>query len=100
MDTGDRLLTPGEVAALFRVDPKTVTRWAAAGRIGSIRTPGGHRRFRESEVRALLEGEGALAEGEETGEQTAERPRNTGPQQESAGPGQRNGPPGPVFGAH
>lgn len=51
----DRLLTPGEVATLFRVDPKTVTRWAAAGRIGSIRTPGGHRRFRESEVRALLE---------------------------------------------
>ena len=58
MDAGDRLLTPGEVAALFRVDPKTVTRWAAAGRISSIRTPGGHRRFRESEVRALLEGEG------------------------------------------
>lgn len=57
----DRLLTPGEVAALFRVDPKTVTRWAAAGRIGSIRTPGGHRRFRESEVRALLTGEVAPA---------------------------------------
>lgn len=54
MDTGDRLLTPGEVAALFRVDPKTVTRWATAGRIGSIRTPGGHRRFRESEVKTLL----------------------------------------------
>jgi excisionase family DNA binding protein len=53
----DRLLTPGEVASLFRVDPKTVTRWASAGRIGSIRTPGGHRRFRESEVRALLRGE-------------------------------------------
>ncbi len=51
-----RLLTPGEVATLFRVDPKTVTRWAAAGRISSIRTPGGHRRFRESEVRALLRG--------------------------------------------
>lgn len=51
----DRLLTAAEVAALFRVDPKTVTRWAAAGRITSIRTPGGHRRFRESEVRALLE---------------------------------------------
>lgn len=50
------LLTPGEVAALFRVDPKTVTRWAAAGRISSIRTPGGHRRFLESEVRALLAG--------------------------------------------
>lgn len=56
-----RLLTPGEVAALFRVDPKTVTRWAAAGRISSIRTPGGHRRFRESEVRALLEGSTSAA---------------------------------------
>nr|WP_278250820.1 MULTISPECIES: BldC family transcriptional regulator [unclassified Actinopolyspora] len=48
------MLTPGEVAAMFRVDPKTVTRWATAGRIGSIRTPGGHRRFRESEVRTML----------------------------------------------
>lgn len=56
MDTEDRLLTPGEVAALFRVDPKTVTRWAGVGRIGSIRTPGGHRRFRESEVLELLKG--------------------------------------------
>lgn len=53
-DDGDRLLTPGEVASLFRVDPKTVTRWAAAGRIGSVLTPGGHRRFRTSEVRRLL----------------------------------------------
>jgi excisionase family DNA binding protein len=51
-----RLMTPGEVAEVFRVDPKTVTRWAAAGRIESIRTPGGHRRFWESDVRALLEG--------------------------------------------
>jgi excisionase family DNA binding protein len=50
----ERLLTPGEVAEMFRVDPKTVTRWASAGRIGSIRTPGGHRRFKESEVKALL----------------------------------------------
>jgi excisionase family DNA binding protein len=54
--TSERLLTPGEVATLFRVDPKTVTRWAASGRISSIRTPGGHRRFRETEVRELLEG--------------------------------------------
>jgi excisionase family DNA binding protein len=57
----ERLLTPGEVAALFRVDPKTVTRWAASGRITSIRTPGGHRRFRESEVRALLRGDGEVS---------------------------------------
>lgn len=60
MEPRERLLTPGEVANLFRVDPKTVTRWAVAGRIGSIRTPGGHRRFRESEVRALLRGEAPI----------------------------------------
>ncbi|MBM9466274.1 BldC family transcriptional regulator [Nakamurella leprariae] len=54
IESSERLLTPGEVALMFRVDPKTVTRWASAGRIGSIRTPGGHRRFRESEVSALL----------------------------------------------
>lgn len=50
----DTLLTPGQVAAMFHVDPKTVTRWAHAGRLGSLRTPGGHRRFRESEVLQLL----------------------------------------------
>ena len=54
MDEVERLLTPGEVAMLFRVDPKSVTRWATRGVIGSIRTPGGHRRFRESEVEQLL----------------------------------------------
>ena len=50
------LLTPAEVAALFRVDPKTVTRWAKAGKLTSIRTLGGHRRYREAEVQALLGG--------------------------------------------
>ena len=48
------LLTPAEVAALFRVDPKTVTRWAKAGKLTAIRTLGGHRRYRQSEVQALL----------------------------------------------
>lgn len=52
---GERLLTPAEVAALFRVDPKTVTRWAKAGKLNSIRTLGGHRRYWESEVRRLLQ---------------------------------------------
>lgn len=52
----ETLLTPAEVAALFRVDPKTVTRWAKAGKLSSIRTLGGHRRYRESEVKALLAG--------------------------------------------
>ncbi len=52
--TSDTLLTPAEVAALFRVDPKTVSRWAEAGKITAIRTPGGHRRYHEAEVRRLL----------------------------------------------
>jgi excisionase family DNA binding protein len=53
----EALLTPAEVATMFRVDPKTVTRWAKAGKLTSIRTLGGHRRYRESEVRALLNGD-------------------------------------------
>jgi excisionase family DNA binding protein len=48
------LLTPAEVASLFRVDPKTVTRWAKSGKLTSIRTLGGHRRYKESEIKALL----------------------------------------------
>jgi excisionase family DNA binding protein len=48
------LLTPSEVAKLFRVDPKTVTRWAKAGKITAIRTLGGHRRYRQSEIQALI----------------------------------------------
>lgn len=52
----DALLTPAEVAAMFFVDPKTVTRWAATGKVKSIRTPGGHRRYLESEMLALRDG--------------------------------------------
>ena len=50
------LLTKNEVATMFRVDPRTVTRWAKAGKLTSIRTLGGRLRCRESEVRALLAG--------------------------------------------
>lgn len=59
------LLTPAEVAALFRVDPKTVTRWANAGKLTAVRTLGGHRRYRRSEVEELLQASGL-----------AERPEN------------------------
>lgn len=51
----DPLLTPSEVARMFRVDPKTVTRWAQAGRLPAIRTLGGHRRFRLSDIQAALD---------------------------------------------
>jgi excisionase family DNA binding protein len=49
----DQLMTPAEVAAFFGVDPKTVTRWAKCGRLSSVRTLGGHRRYSEREVREL-----------------------------------------------
>jgi excisionase family DNA binding protein len=51
----EHLMTPTEVAALFHVSPRTVTRWEKAGKLSAIRTLGGHRRFREAEVRALRE---------------------------------------------
>lgn len=57
--TYESLLTPSQVAAMFKVDPKTVTRWAKAGKLSSIRTLGGHRRYKETEVRLLLEGQRA-----------------------------------------
>ena len=49
-------LTPSEVAEIFRVSPNTVTRWANAGKLTSIRTPGGTRRYSENEVLALRNG--------------------------------------------
>jgi excisionase family DNA binding protein len=48
------LMLPRQVAAAFRVDVKTVARWAKAGRLRSVRTPGGHRRYLTTEVQALL----------------------------------------------
>ena len=59
---GDQnLMTPAEVAALFRVDPKTVTRWADAGKLTAVRTLGGHRRYLRSEVEGLLRGDSGSA---------------------------------------
>jgi excisionase family DNA binding protein len=48
------LLTPAEVAVMFGVDTRTVTRWARSGQLTTLRTVGGHRRYREQEVRTLL----------------------------------------------
>ncbi len=75
-ENGEVLLTPAEVARLFRVDPKTVTRWAKAGKLSAIRTLGGHRRFRAAEVNAALHAEhGTLAD--EGPEPVPPAPRST-----------------------
>lgn len=52
----DRLLWPREAAAAFRIDTKTLTRAARAGLIACEMTPGGTRRYRESEVCRILGG--------------------------------------------
>ena len=52
--SSNRLLSPGEVAELFAVDPKTVTRWANAGLVPHFKTPGGHRRYRWSDLAPLV----------------------------------------------
>jgi excisionase family DNA binding protein len=71
--SADPLLTPAEVAAMFRVDPKTVTRWAKAGKLASIRTLGGHRRYREAEVRGLLNRSAQTGPGQPAGSQSRRR---------------------------
>lgn len=59
------LLQPFEVATMLRVDPKTVSRWARAGKLPFIRTPGGHRRYRRSEVEAIMAGRPRPSDGAE-----------------------------------
>ena len=49
-DEAPRLMSPEQVARVFGVDAKTVSRWADEGRMRYIRTPGGHRRFFEAEI--------------------------------------------------
>jgi excisionase family DNA binding protein len=50
----DQLLTRSEVAAIFGVTAKTVTRWASQGRVPTIRTLGGHRRYRATDIERVL----------------------------------------------
>ncbi len=50
----DTLLTPAEVAELFSVSVQTIANWAEAGKLVSVRTPGGQRRFSAIEVARLL----------------------------------------------
>jgi excisionase family DNA binding protein len=50
----DRLLRTSEVALVFQVSERTVSGWARRGRVPSVRTPGGHRRYPANEIRKLL----------------------------------------------
>lgn len=97
--SGDELLTPAEVAALFRVDPKTVSRWAKAGKLTSIRTLGGHRRYRAAEVHSLLNDTPGMNPEAQSEQQTPRTipvrptmPRPGVPRQATPGTQQRQGP--------
>jgi excisionase family DNA binding protein len=54
LDEYPELMTPGEVARVFAVNPKTVNRWVKSGKLESVRTIGGHRRFRKADIDAAL----------------------------------------------
>lgn len=62
MSTDPEYLTPGELARILHVSPKTISRWASEGRIPCIVTLGGHRRFRLTDAMAVA----ARMEGTET----------------------------------
>lgn len=53
--TKNNLMRPGEVALLFNVDPRTVSRWAEENKLMYVRTPGGQRRYIRAEVEAFFE---------------------------------------------
>lgn len=53
-----RWLTLGQACRLLGVDESTLRRWADSHYVRAYRTPGGHRRFAESDIQALLAGRG------------------------------------------
>jgi excisionase family DNA binding protein len=50
-----RYLLTAEVADIFHVSPKTVSRWAKEGKLPFMKTLGGHRRYPEAKIRELAE---------------------------------------------
>jgi excisionase family DNA binding protein len=58
LDTEQRWLTLGQACKLLNVDESTLRRWADAGQVRTFRTPGGHRRFADTDVRAIVNGRG------------------------------------------
>lgn len=56
MNKSEKLLTPAQAGELLNVSPITIRFWANEGRIKYMTTPGGHRRFRRTEIEQLLKG--------------------------------------------
>lgn len=71
----DRWLTLGQACKLLNVDESTLRRWADAGQVRTFRTPGGHRRFAESDVRAIVDGKAVRRPPSDVGEVATRRIR-------------------------
>jgi excisionase family DNA binding protein len=71
LNAGERadLLRSADVACLFHVTVRTVANWATSGRLPSVRTVGGHRRFPADGVASLL----ACTAGKNSGLPTTNR---------------------------
>jgi excisionase family DNA binding protein len=50
----EKLLTTNQLAKLLNVWPETLRRWEREGKLKPLRTPGGHRRYKESQIMALI----------------------------------------------
>ncbi len=70
----DHWLTLGQACRLLNVDESTLRRWADAGQVRTFRTPGGHRRFAETDVRAIVNGR-SKTQGTEVGDLATRRIR-------------------------
>ena len=53
-----RWISLSRACNLLGVNESTLRRWADGGYVRSFRTPGGHRRFAEDDLRALMAGQG------------------------------------------
>jgi excisionase family DNA binding protein len=53
-----RWISLSRACGLLGVNESTLRRWGDAGHIRSFRTPGGHRRFAEDDLRSLMAGQG------------------------------------------
>ena len=51
-----RWLTLGKACRVLGVDESTLRRWADSGHVRAFRTPGGHRRFVETDIQELVTG--------------------------------------------
>ena len=71
----DRWLTLGQACRLLNVDESTLRRWADAGQVRTFRTPGGHRRFAESDVRSIVDGRGRKQPANAVGDLATKRIR-------------------------